>query len=242
MISIHYLSSHARVADCAYHAALSWLWPRLLRASSPFFTRGLASGPLARGMTGGASESFVPSESMCVIVRRSAETSKTLKAALPVASEAALLLGHSAPSVRSPSQYAVLGAPLWDLVRVGPRVAALKPGAGEDADRTLALVDALLAVVVAAHVPAGVVLLEQRLQLREHDQIRTVQAAGPHWVVTAQAPASSPPWMPSSWSRATHSAPLPSACWLSARSGGAGAPRGSRRCTRACSSRRPCRR
>jgi len=46
-------------------------------------------------MTGGASKSFVPSESMCVIVRRSAETSKTLKAALPVASEAALMLGHS---------------------------------------------------------------------------------------------------------------------------------------------------
>ena len=95
-ISIHYLSSHTRVVDCAYRTALSWPWPRLLRASSPFVTRGLASGPLVRGMTGGASKkSFVPSESMCVIVRRSAETPKTLKAALPVASEAALMLGHS---------------------------------------------------------------------------------------------------------------------------------------------------
>ena len=48
---------------------------------------------LVRGMASGASKSFVPPESMCVIVRRSVETSKTLQAALPVASEAALLVG-----------------------------------------------------------------------------------------------------------------------------------------------------
>jgi hypothetical protein len=35
-ISIHYLSSHTRLVDCAHRTALSWRWPWLLRASSPF--------------------------------------------------------------------------------------------------------------------------------------------------------------------------------------------------------------
>jgi len=56
----------------------------------------------------------VPSESMWVIVSRSAETSKTVNAALPSDNELALF-GHSAPSGQSPSQYAILIAPFGTL-------------------------------------------------------------------------------------------------------------------------------
>ena len=56
-----------------------------------------------RGVTGGALYRTSPSEAMCVIDNRSAETSKTVKAALPSARDVALF-GQCAPSGQSPIQ------------------------------------------------------------------------------------------------------------------------------------------
>eukprot|EP01046_Picozoa_sp_COSAG06_P002461 COSAG06_NODE_87_length_24962_cov_107.553795_28_plen_140_part_00 len=88
--------AYPRVEDCAYRTALSWRWPRLLSASPRFSHQRPGFWSLGPRHDQRRLEELQLRSvriDVRVIVRRSAETSKALKAALPVASEAALLLG-----------------------------------------------------------------------------------------------------------------------------------------------------
>jgi hypothetical protein len=87
LIELHRVCSLIELSPALYNA-----WP-------------VPVGPAARrrGTSGGATYSTSPSEAMCEMDVRNAVTSKTVKAALPVLRDDALL-GHVAPCGQSPSQ------------------------------------------------------------------------------------------------------------------------------------------